>query len=158
MNSEISVFNTFLGKFCLKGSDGKINSSGFLPDSTPERLHYVHEPYIRQLQEYFAGDRKVFYIPLDIRTTVFQAIVWEAVRSIPYGKVLTYGELAHKLGGNANPRNVGRSNAQNPLCILTPCHRVVGEDFKLVGYAWGLERKRKLLELEGAYRQTTLFS
>jgi O-6-methylguanine DNA methyltransferase len=157
MKSENSVFNTYLGKFYLKGQDGKISRSGFTGDETPEHVHYVHEPYIRQIKEYFSKERKVMYIPLDLQGTVFQRKVWEAVQAIPYGEVVTYGELARRLDANANPRNVGHANAHNPLCILIPCHRVVGADFKLVGYAWGIERKQKLLELEGAIRQRELF-
>ena len=98
MTQENSIFNTFLGKYHLSGQDGRICKARFTDNDTVEQEHYVHEPYIRQLREYFEGERKVFYIPLDVQSTAFQRKVWEAVQAIPYGEVATYGELARRLG------------------------------------------------------------
>ena len=102
----------------------------------------------RQLQEYLAGERVAFDLPTTTQGNAFQERVWAALREIPFGKTITYGELARALGGGALPHDVGQAVGRNPLSIIVPCHRVVGKDGKLTGYAGGLERKRALLELE----------
>lgn len=102
-----------------------------------------------QLEEYAAGQRRRFDLPLDPRGTPFQLRVWELVRSIPYGETRTYAWLAGRLGGTGAVRAVGAAVGANPLALLVPCHRVVGSEGELRGYRWGLERKRALLELEG---------
>jgi len=102
----------------------------------------------RQLAEYFAGDRQRFDLPLDPRGDAFQHRVWELIDRIPYGQTATYGDLARELGGPALAKDVGAAVGRNPLCVLVPCHRVVGTDGKLTGYAGGLTRKRYLLDLE----------
>lgn len=102
----------------------------------------------RQLQEYLAGERVAFDLPTATRGDAFQERVWAALREIPYGETITYGELARTLGGGALPHEVGQAVGRNPLSIIVPCHRVVGKGGKLTGYAGGLERKRTLLELE----------
>jgi AraC family transcriptional regulator of adaptative response/methylated-DNA-[protein]-cysteine methyltransferase len=89
-------------------------------------------------------------LPLDIRATAFQRQVWEKLRSIPYGQTLSYGAVAKALGNPGAVRAVGRACATNPVALVIPCHRVVREDASLGGYRWGLDRKRKLLEREGA--------
>jgi methylated-DNA-[protein]-cysteine S-methyltransferase len=106
----------------------------------------------RQVQEYFDGQRTAFDLPLNARGTQFQQRVWAELRRIPYGTTISYGELARRLGLNdhAAARAVGAANGANPIGIVVPCHRVIGADGKLVGYAGGLDVKRKLLELEGA--------
>ncbi len=104
----------------------------------------------RQLGEYFAGDRTEFELPTTIAGEEFQRRVWELIDRIPYGRTTTYGEMAQELGDPALAREVGAAVGRNPLSIVVPCHRVVGKDGKLTGYAGGLERKRFLLELEGA--------
>ena len=102
----------------------------------------------RQLAEYFAGDRQRFDLPLDPRGDAFQHRVRELIVRIPYGQTATYGDLARELGGPALAKDVGAAVGRNPLCVLVPCHRVVGTDGKLTGYAGGLTRKRYLLDLE----------
>jgi methylated-DNA-[protein]-cysteine S-methyltransferase len=102
----------------------------------------------RQLGEYLDGTRREFELPLDARGTGFQRRVWELIAEIPYGQTASYGDLARRLGGNADPRDVGAAVGRNPLSILIPCHRVVGSTGKLTGYAGGLIRKRALLDLE----------
>jgi methylated-DNA-[protein]-cysteine S-methyltransferase len=101
-----------------------------------------------QLDEYFAGDRREFELELDPAGTPFQRRVWRAVREIPYGTTSTYGELAARLGKRSAARAVGAANGLNPISIVIPCHRLVGARGALTGYAGGLERKRRLLELE----------
>jgi methylated-DNA-[protein]-cysteine S-methyltransferase len=104
----------------------------------------------RQLREYLAGDRTAFSLSLAAKGREFDRRVWELVARIPYGETVTYGELARSLGAGAEPRDVGAAVGRNPLCILIPCHRVVGATGKLTGYAGGLDRKRALLEIEHA--------
>jgi len=101
-----------------------------------------------QLGEYFAGDRRVFELPLALDGTAFQRQVWAALQEIPYGKTATYGEIATALGHPSAARAVGMANNRNPIAIIVPCHRVVGRNGALVGYGGGLDRKRMLLELE----------
>ena len=103
-----------------------------------------------ELLEYFRGKRRAFDLPLDPRGTPFQRRVWEALAAVPYGETVTYGALARRAGSPKAVRAVGQANHRNPLPILLPCHRVVGADGSLTGYAGGLELKRFLLDLEGA--------
>jgi methylated-DNA-[protein]-cysteine S-methyltransferase len=105
----------------------------------------------RQLTEYLAGERTAFDLPTTLAGDGFQRRVWALLAEIPYGETTTYGELARRLGGDATlARAVGRAVAHNPLSIIIPCHRVLGHDGALTGYAGGLDRKRFLLDLEGA--------
>ena len=103
-----------------------------------------------ELEEYFGRRRKVFTVPLSPHGTKFQLTVWEALREIPYGQTRAYGEIAEAVGRPKAARAVGMANHDNPLLILTPCHRVVGKGGALTGFACGLEIKRRLLELESA--------
>jgi methylated-DNA-[protein]-cysteine S-methyltransferase len=101
-----------------------------------------------QLAEYFAGDRDHFDLPVDARGDEFQRRVWERVARIPYGQTATYGDLARELGEQVLAKDVGAAVGRNPLCVIVPCHRVVGKNGNLTGYAGGLARKRFLLDLE----------
>lgn len=103
-----------------------------------------------QLAEYFAGEREEFELETAVAGDRFQRDVWELIGQIPYGRTATYGELAAELGDPTMARRVGGAVGRNPLSVIVPCHRVVGSDGKLTGYAGGLERKRFLLDLEGA--------
>lgn len=135
------VYNGGLG-----GGDGPENGSG------PENGAPVTDPLAEQLEqeltEWFAGARRDFDLPLALRGTPFQRSVWEALRAIPYGAVRSYGELAKSLGKPDAVRAVGAANGRNPVSIVVPCHRVIGANGSLTGYAGGLERKRFLLALE----------
>jgi methylated-DNA-[protein]-cysteine S-methyltransferase len=102
----------------------------------------------RQLTEYFAGKRRSFSVPLDLRGTPFQRNVWEALLAIPFGETRTYGELAERLGNPQASRAVGAANGKNPVSIIVPCRRVIGATGKLTGFAGGLEAKARLLSLE----------
>lgn len=114
-----------------------------------------------QLDEYFAGRRRQFDVPLAPSGTAFQLRVWRGLGDVPYGETLSYGELARRLGMPNGSRAVGLANGANPLPIVVPCHRVIGSDGSLTGFGGGLELKRRLLELEGAAcvqsRQGALF-
>ncbi len=102
-----------------------------------------------QLKEYFAGERREFTVPLDMRGTPFQRRVWEALLGIPFGETRSYGQLAVQLGNPRATRAVGAANGRNPVAIIAPCHRVIGFSGKLTGFAGGLEAKALLLNLEG---------
>lgn len=103
-----------------------------------------------QLHEYFAGRRRGFDIKLHLQGTPFQMEVWSALREISFGATLSYAELACRIGSSKAARAVGAAVGRNPISIIVPCHRVIGSTGALTGYAGGLERKRALLELEGA--------
>ncbi|WP_426562915.1 methylated-DNA--[protein]-cysteine S-methyltransferase [Angustibacter sp. McL0619] len=102
-----------------------------------------------QLGEYLAGERQSFDLPTAASGSAFEHRVWEMLEQIPYGETTSYGEIAESLGDRNLARMVGRAVGHNPLSVVVPCHRVVGKDGKLTGYAGGLERKHFLLDLEG---------
>jgi AraC family transcriptional regulator of adaptative response/methylated-DNA-[protein]-cysteine methyltransferase len=116
---------------------------GVVPGQHPflERLR-------RELNEYFLAERKEFTLPVASRGTAFQDKVWHELRRIPYGETISYDELASRVGQPTAQRAVARANGMNYVCILIPCHRVIGKDGSLTGYGGGLWRKRLLLELE----------
>jgi methylated-DNA-[protein]-cysteine S-methyltransferase len=101
-----------------------------------------------QLEEYFAGERQSFDVPLQMAGSEFELRVWEALRAIPYGETASYGEIAAGIGSPGAARAVGLANGRNPIAVIVPCHRVIGADGSLTGYGGGLERKRLLLYLE----------
>jgi O-6-methylguanine DNA methyltransferase len=107
--------------------------------------------YIAQVKEYFAGRRREFTFPLDLRGTEFQVKCWRALLDIPYGETRTYSDIARAVKRPKGFRAVGLANNRNPMAIVVPCHRVIASDGTLCGYGGGLDVKRKLLELEGAW-------
>lgn len=111
----------------------------------------------RQLKAYFAGKLRAFELPLAPAGTEFQLKVWHALRTIPYGKTWSYGELARRIRRPAASRAVGAANGQNPIPVIVPCHRVIGANGSLTGFGGGLPIKQKLLALEGALPQAGLF-
>lgn len=141
--------NSPVGAIEICGSEQGIRSIIFVDgenESTPVPA-CLHECAI-QLKEYFAGQRKHFELDLDPRGTAFQLQVWEKLRLIPYGKTITYLELARMTGSETNTRAVGNANGKNQINIVIPCHRVIGSNGKLTGYGGGLWRKEFLLRLE----------
>ncbi len=108
------------------------------------------QPYVSELEEYFAGKRRKFTFQLDLRGTDFQLACWRALLAIPYGETRTYADIARAVGKPNAFRAVGMANNRNPVAIVVPCHRVIASDGTLCGYGGGLDVKRKLLELEGA--------
>lgn len=146
-----------LGELTLVARDGVLSGLYFpghwyMPASDVFGARSAHgfEPIERQLGEYFAGERAEFELATTIVGDEFQRRVWELIDRIPHGQTTSYGEMARELGDPALARKVGGAVGRNPLSIVVPCHRVVGKGGKLTGYAGGLERKRFLLELEGA--------
>lgn len=142
------------------GRLGGLAFGGLDPRTTmpvPPRAHQDLVRFLhRQLKAYFDGTLRTFNVPMAPQGTEFQRQVWEELQTIPYGRTLSYGELAKRLGNPSLTRAVGAANGANPIAILIPCHRVIGSDGSLTGYAGGLERKRFLLELEGAIPRPTL--
>jgi methylated-DNA-[protein]-cysteine S-methyltransferase len=155
-----TMIDSQLGELTLVGSpdSGALRGLYFAGQRNrprPERLGHpapaeaaeFAEP-VRQLREYFAGRRTAFELDLDLAGDPFDRQVWGLVAAIPYGQTRSYGQLARLLGDPRLAQKVGVSNARNRLCVVVPCHRVVGADGKLTGYAGGLPRKRALLDLE----------
>jgi O-6-methylguanine DNA methyltransferase len=108
------------------------------------------KPFTRELKEYFAGERREFSFPLDLRGTPFQLQCWRALLAIPYGETRTYADIARSVRNPQAFRAVGMANNRNPIAIVVPCHRVIATNGTLCGYGGGLDVKRKLLQLEGA--------
>jgi methylated-DNA-[protein]-cysteine S-methyltransferase len=131
------------------------------PDDDPGRVrltevreqpdHPILELVAAQLEEYFAGDRRSFDVPLDLVGTHFQQSAWEALRTIDYGTTVSYGEQAARMGDRRKARAVGAANGRNPVSIIVPCHRVVGADGSLTGFAGGVQTKAWLLDHERAH-------
>jgi methylated-DNA-[protein]-cysteine S-methyltransferase len=135
------VATAFGGRSALAGRGGK---------SRPGQDRRRTAAARRQIQGYFGGRRREFDLPLSPSGTPFQQRVWAVLRSIPFGKTLSYGEVAAKIGAPRAARAVGRACGTNPICLLVPCHRVIGASGSLTGFAFGEKTKRRLLKHEGA--------
>ena len=152
-----TVLTTSLGELTVVHEEGAVTGLYFprhwpRPDRTSfgPRSDEGFAAVARQLGEYLDGDRRVFELPVTADGTEFDLRVWDLVAGVPYGETTTYGDLARGLGAGTDPRDVGAAVGRNPLCIVIPCHRVIGSTGKLTGYAGGLDRKRTLLEVEHA--------
>ena len=141
-----------LGKMRIEGSRKGLSALTFVTQAEASQNDEQPPKWvgqtILQLSEYFAGKRRSFAIPLDTLGTPFQQSVWKELQQIPFGRTMTYGQLAQRLADHRSTRAVASANARNPVAIIVPCHRVLGADGKLTGYAHGLQRKRWLLEHE----------
>ena len=152
---QIRIIDSPVGELRLAAEDGFLTELRFgcpadnPPDSTVEPVLDEAE---RQLAEYFRGERKAFDIPLKPKGTPFQMADWEALKEIPYGETVTYGDIARRIGRPKAFRAVGSANHNNPISIIVPCHRVIGAGGKLTGYGGGLDVKQKLLELEQKWK------
>lgn len=154
-------YNSPLGLIYLASTLTGISKLQFVDDVNSEIImtepsHPLLIRLVSELENYFSGSLKKFTVPLDPNGTDFQKKVWEAVSSIPYGEVVSYTKLSEILHQPQAIRAVANSNARNPLLILVPCHRVIGSNGDLTGYAGGLTRKKLLLEREGALNQLSL--
>ena len=139
-----------IGDLRLESKDGKLVCIAFhaaRSNKESEGSDPVLEAAATQLAEYFAGDRRDFDLPLAPTGTAFQQAVWRALRTIPFGTVRSYREIAGQIGQPSAVRAVGAANGRNPLPIVVPCHRVIGSDGSLTGFAGGLDTKRALLAL-----------
>jgi methylated-DNA-[protein]-cysteine S-methyltransferase len=159
MRTTHTMFATPLGELTLVAEDRTLSGVYFPghwtrpdPATFGERSERRLEQVEEQLAEYFAGERTSFELPICAAGNAFQRQVWDLIDRIPYGQTATYGQLASELGNPTLARKVGNAVGHNPLSVIVPCHRVVGRDGKLTGYAGGLQRKRFLLDLEAASR------
>ena len=156
---ETCIINTPLGYTKIVGDlDGitevtVLNSEEKITDIIPDEL----EDCVVQLNEYFEGTRKQFDLKLNPQGTDFQKKVWNKLLEIPYGKTISYLELSKQLGDVKAIRAVANANGKNPLWIIVPCHRVIGTDGSLTGYAGGIHRKQWLLDHENPFKQQSLF-
>lgn len=138
-----------LGTLEIEAEAGAITSIGFVEGEPTTTTDPLLTQAVTQLDEYFRGERDGFDLPLAPRGTPFQHRVWSELERIPFGTTLSYGELARRVGDPKASRAVGAANGRNPIAIVIPCHRVIGADGSLTGYAGGVERKEALLRREG---------
>ena len=154
MNIRSAVIQSPFGPLKLQAIGDAISAIGFAdePADAPDRrsADELLQAAAIQLDAYFAGRRRQFDLPLAPAGTAFQQRVWAALREIPFGDTDSYGALAGRIGAAGSARAVGAANRSNPIAIVVPCHRVIGSDGALTGYAGGLERKRRLLLLESS--------
>jgi methylated-DNA-[protein]-cysteine S-methyltransferase len=156
---ENCIINTPLGFAKLEGDENGVSSLTVLNNdvAVSNIIPEVLEDAVNQLNEYFKGERKTFSLKLNPEGTDFQKRVWDALLTIPFGKTTSYLQLSKDLGDVKAIRAVASANGKNPLWIIVPCHRVIGTDGSLTGYAGGLQRKQWLLEHESPFRQQSLF-
>lgn len=150
---ERTTFESPLGLLLLEANEKALQRLLFLETgkkASETSNHPALKKAIRQLKEYFKGDRKLFNLPLQPEGTSFQQSVWRALQSIPYGQTQSYSQIAKSIKKPDAKQAVGTANGKNPLPIIIPCHRVIGSDGTLVGYSGGIDKKRWLLEHENA--------
>lgn len=136
--------------FCEEEGKIIVISTHYAPERGNEEETEVIRKAYTQLTEYLDGKRKVFDLPLAPKGTDFQKQVWQALCKIPYGQTRTYKQIAEAIGNPKGVRAVGMANNRNPLIIVVPCHRVIGSNGKMIGYAAGVDKKEFLLRLEGS--------
>lgn len=156
---KTAIIKTPLGHTKIEGDEHGIslihilNEESEITNQIPKEL----KDAILQIQEYFDGKRIEFTFPLNLSGTEFQKKVWQEILKIPYGKTYSYSKLSQKLGNIKAIRAVASANGRNPIWIVVPCHRIIGSDGSLTGYAGGLWRKKWLLEHENPKKQKSLF-
>ena len=159
MNLEKAYIKSPVGTIEITGSEYGVRSILFIDtDYDVSPIPDCLLASANQLNEYFTGNRKAFDLKLDPQGTDFQLKVWEQLKLIPFGKTITYLELARMTGNESNTRAVGNANGRNKINIVVPCHRVIGSNGKLTGYGGGLWRKEILLRLEMAAQMPGLFA
>lgn len=144
----INFYNSPLGLLKLQTSEKGLKKIEYTSNAGKINSTAILDQAIEQLDEYFEGDRDAFDLPLDIKGTKFQVQVWKELTKIPFGKTISYAQLATRIGNPKAVRAVGNANGQNPLPIIIPCHRVIASDGSLGGYSGGLANKQFLLNLE----------
>jgi methylated-DNA-[protein]-cysteine S-methyltransferase len=156
---EKVVINSPLGFLLIEGDTKGISKISVTSDETilSETIPILFDNVVLQLNEYFDGNRTNFQFKMNLKGTDFQKTVWEELLKIPFGKTVSYQEVTNKLGYPKAIRAVANANGKNPLWIVIPCHRVIGSDGSLTGYAGGLWRKKWLLDHENPVKQQSLF-
>jgi len=156
---EQVVIETPLGRSKIRGNKNGISSIVVLDNDMPLSKYIPKElkDCVDQIEQYFKGTHKEFELKLNPEGTEFQKRVWNELIRIPYGKTISYLDLSKKLGDFKAIRAVANANGKNPIWIIIPCHRVIGSDGSLTGYAGGLHRKKWLLDHENPYKQQSLF-
>lgn len=157
----LTQLETPLKTLLIEGDDKKVTKISFSDNPVEKEESKALPAELKkaklQLQQYFAGERKEFDFKINPQGTEFQKKVWKELQNIPFGTTISYLELAKRLGDEKVVRAAASANGKNPLSIVVPCHRVIGSDGSLTGYASGLWRKEWLLKHEGALRQQRLF-
>ena len=150
MQTYKTYYKSPLGPIEIVGSQDSILSLDFVEDMQPENgeLTFCVKECLKQLDEYFKGERREFFLNLQPAGTEFQKSVWRQLEEIPYGKTTSYGKIADVIGKPNASRAVGSANGKNPIAIIVPCHRVIGSDGSLTGYGGGVWRKRWLIGFE----------
>jgi methylated-DNA-[protein]-cysteine S-methyltransferase len=143
-----TTFHSPAGPIVLEGDDRRLTRLGFGAPDAPQGDALATASAAIQLEQYFAGERTEFELDIEPAGTPFERRVWQEVRAIPYGETASYAQIARRIGRPSACRAVGRANGHNPIAVVVPCHRVVGSDGSLTGYAGGIEMKRALLDLE----------
>jgi len=159
LESKKTYYKTPLGTAEIIGNEQGIQSVSVLDQDieTSASIPAFAKDCVLQMEEYFAGDRTEFDLKLNLQGTDFQKSVWRELLNIPYGKTRTYLEQTKKIGDPKAIRAVASANGKNPIWIIVPCHRVIGSDGSLTGYAGGIWRKKWLLEHESPVKQQSLF-
>lgn len=161
---ELSYYHSPVGNISIEATENAITKIHFMDNlvnnsvgNSIENTQGINKEFseviqkcVQELDLYFTGKLKQFTVPLQTQGTDFQKVVWAELQNIPFGKTISYLELARRLGNEKVIRAAGTANGKNPIAIIIPCHRVIGSDGTLVGYAGGLWRKKQLLDLENA--------
>ena len=166
MKKETSTGNTYhtwmespIGWVAIKADDMGLTSLWFCEaeEKGESKPNAITEQCEQEIREYFAGERKVFTVPLNPEGTPFQKRVWRALLGLDFGQSASYLDISKILGDEKLTRAVGSANGKNPIAVIVPCHRVIGSDGSLTGYAGGMQRKKWLLQHEGVITQQELF-
>lgn len=147
------IYKSIIGNIYIKTDENYVYNISFVDinltmEGSKYKKNIITEKVIKQLEEYFNGKRKTFELPVKLIGSEFQKKVWKELQKIPYGKTRTYKDIAIKIENPNASRAIGNANNKNPIAIVIPCHRVIGSNNKLTGYAGGIDKKFKLLELE----------
>jgi methylated-DNA-[protein]-cysteine S-methyltransferase len=155
---KTKYYESPVGLIEVQSTEGGLRAVNFVEEKSMDEENNIHNDLtIKQLDEYFNNKRQVFDMPMDMEGTDFQMRVWHELLKIPFGKTKSYMDIAKALGDVKTIRAVGLANGSNKIAIIVPCHRVIGSDGSLTGYAGGLHRKKWLLDFEIPPIQTSLF-
>lgn len=152
-SESYAVYNSPVGRLKISYNDRAITAITMGHSGKGGKPGALSDRCAAELAEYFEGKRESFDVPIELHGTPFQQRVWAALLDIPYGETRTYGEIAAAAGNPKACRAAGMANHNNPICIIVPCHRVIGKDGSLTGYGGGLENKKLLLDLEAKFKK-----